>query len=394
MTIRPSLLVIAFSELRRDPRVQRQIALLAPRYDVTTVGWGPSPHPDVRHVELPSDTRAWPSSKPLLLTGRHRRAYWDMSAVRAAHAVLGDQVGRSDLVLANDVNTLPLALWLRPRRGIHADLHEYAPREKEHQRSWRWFVAPFQRWICRTCLPRVDSITTVSPGLAAEYATRFGVDVEVVTNAAAHEDRAPRPTGETIRLLHTGVARANRRLESMIEAMRDAPAHITLDLMLVPSEPGYIETLRERSRDLPAITFREPVPYSDLVGAVAGYDVSLVMFPATTFNLEHSLPNKLFEAVQGRVGVIVGPSPDMAELVRRHGLGRVLEQSDAASLHRAVTTMTREDVDRWKRAAHAAAEELSAENQVRGWDHALRRIAAGTSAGHEGAQPRAVADGQ
>ncbi|GAA1485861.1 glycosyltransferase [Brachybacterium fresconis] len=371
-----SLLIASFSTLTRDPRVQRQIDLLAAEFEVTTVGFGTSPHPEVTHIELPEGTRAWPSSKQYLLSGRYRRAYWDMSAVRAAREALADRVGTTDIVLANDVNTLPLALWLAPRLGVHADLHEYAPREKEHVRSWRWFVAPYQRWICRTCLPEVASITTVSPGLADEYAARFGVDVQVVTNASAYEDRAPRPTGQTIRLLHTGVARANRRLESMIDALRGAPATLTLDLMLVPSEPGYIEALRERASDLPAVTFRDPVAYTELVDAVAEYDVSIVVFPATTFNLEHSLPNKLFEAVQARTAVLVGPSPDMAELVREHGLGRVLDGADAASLRAALETMTPADVDRFKHAADAAATELSAEHQIDTWRRAITAIAA------------------
>ena len=371
-----SLLIISFSTLERDPRVQRQIDLFSTDYEVTTVGFGPSPHPGVVHIELPSDTRAWPSSKKHLLTGRHRRAYWDMSAVRAARAALEDVVGTMDIVLANDVNTLPLALWLAPRRGVHADLHEYAPREKEHVRTWRWFIAPYQRWICRTCLPQVDSITTVSPGLASEYHDRFGVDVDVVTNAAAYEDRSPRPTAGTIRLLHTGVARANRRLESMIEALRGAPEHVTLDLMLVPSEPGYIEALHRQAEDLPAVRFRDPVPYTELVGTVAEYDVSIVVFPATTFNLEHSLPNKLFEAVQARTAVLVGPSPDMADLVREHGIGVVLAGADADSLRSVLASMTPQDVDRWKQASDDAARVLSSEHQVSGWSRAISRLAA------------------
>ncbi|MCG7308166.1 glycosyltransferase family 1 protein [Brachybacterium sp. ACRRE] len=370
----PSLVILSFSHLVSDPRVQRQIALFAPRYHVTTVGFGPSPHPDVEHVEIPEGTRAWPDSKRHLLTRRFRGAHWSMSAVRAAHDLLEGRRGTMDAVLANDTNTLPLALWLEPRRGVHADLHEYAPREKEHQRSWRWFVAPYQRWLCRTCLPRVASVTTVSPGLAREYAQRFGIEVEVVTNASARRDLPVRPTGEPIRLLHTGVARANRHLESMIEAMRGLEGRATLDLMLMPSEPGYIERLAQLAEDVPGVALRDPVPFVQLVDTVAEYDVSLVVFPNTTFNLEHSLPNKLFEAVQGRTGVIVGPSPDMAELVRAHGLGAVLPAADAPAMHAEIAGLTLETVDGWKRASDAAADELSAEQQVRTWERAVAAI--------------------
>ncbi|PWH04987.1 glycosyltransferase [Brachybacterium endophyticum] len=368
------LLILSFSRLESDPRVQRQIDLFAPRYRVTTVGFGPRPHPDVEHVEIPEGTRAWPSSKQHLLTRRFRGAYWGMSAVRAARDLLADRVGTMDAVLANDTNTLPLALWLRPRRGVHADLHEYAPREKEHQRSWRWFVAPYQRWLCRTCLPRVASATTVSPGLAREYSARFGIEVEVVTNASAERDLPVRPTGAPIRLLHTGVARANRHLEAMIEAMRGLEGHARLDLMLMPSEPGYIERLRALAEEVPGVALRDPVPYPQLVDTVAEYDVSLVVFPNTTFNLTHSLPNKLFEAVQARTGVIVGPSPDMAELVREHGIGEVLPAADAAAMHLQIAGLTDETIDRWKQASDAAASALSAERQVRTWEKAVAAI--------------------
>lgn len=369
-----SLMILSFSTLESDPRVQRQIALFAGRYDVTTVGFGPRPHPGVEHVEIPQGTRAWPSSKQHLLTGRYRGAYWSMSAVAAAHELLAERVGTMDAVLANDVNTLPLALWLSPRRGVHADLHEYAPREKEHQLAWRTFVAPYQRWLCRTCLPEVASVTTVSPGLAHEYAARFGVDVEVVTNASAHRDLPVRPTAAPIRLLHTGVARANRHLEAMIEAVRGLEGAVTLDLMLMPSEPGYIEHLRELAAEVPGAALRDPVPYARLVDTVAEYDVSLVVFPNSTFNLEHSLPNKLYEAVQGRTGVIVGPSPDMADLVREHSLGAVLPAATAEAMHTELAALTPSRVDAWKRAADASAPELSAERQVLTWQAALERI--------------------
>lgn len=365
-----TLLILSFSRLERDPRVQRQIALFAPRHRVTTVGFGPAPHPDVEHVELPEGTRAWPSSKQYLLTRRYRHAYWDMSAVRAAAALLADRVGECDAVLANDVNSLPLALWLAPRRGVHADLHEFSPREKEHDPIWRLAVAPFFRWICRSCLPRVHSVTTVSPGLAEAYAADYGVQVEVVMNTPDFAPRTPRPTGAPIRLLHTGAARSNRRLEHVIDAMRGIE-NATLDLMLVESEPGVIEELRRRAGDSDRIRFREVVPYQQLVDTIAEYDASIVFFPPTTFNLRHTLPNKLFEAVQARGGLIVSPSPDMAELVARHELGAIAEDFTADALHRVLAELRPDEVDAWKRAADRAAAELSAEHQVQTWGRAI-----------------------
>ncbi|MDO5663457.1 MAG: glycosyltransferase, partial [Brachybacterium sp.] len=246
-------------------------------------------------------------------------------------------------------------------------------REKEHDRRWRWAAAPLMRWICRTCLPQVRSVTTVSPGLAEAYARDYEVVVEVVMNAADHVDGRPRPTTMPIRMLHTGAARANRRLELLIDAMRGID-HATLDLMLVESEPGVIAALRSRAADLPQVRFRDPVPYTDLVPTVAEYDASVVFFPPATLNLRHTLPNKLFEAVQGRNALVVSPSPDMANLVRRHELGVVADSFSAESLHRALLRLTPERVDRFKRAADAASTELSSTTQVAVWVRAIEQM--------------------
>src|SRR5690606_32762478 len=136
--------------------------------------------------------------------------------------------------LANDLNTLPLALSLAPRLGVHADLHEFAPAEKHHDLRWRIFVAPFQRWLCRRFLPEASSATTVSRGIAARYERDFGVTVGVVTNAAPFEDREPSPVAPAIKVIHSAAGQRARRIEVLIDAMRSAPEHVSLDLILMP----------------------------------------------------------------------------------------------------------------------------------------------------------------
>lgn len=371
----PTLTIVSYSRLERDPRVQRQIEEFVKDYEVTTIGYGPPPHPDVDHLRITDEARSWPDHKRHLIMRDHRRTHESVGAVKAARTLVRGRE-RPDIVLANDVNSLPFSLSLGARQGTHADLHEFSPREKEHDLKWRMFVSPYMRWICRTCLPRTASVTTVSPGLAEAYSEEYGVDVEVAMNAARYVESAPRRTGEPIRMLHTGAARANRSLEVLIDAMEGVD-HATLDLVLVESEPGVIENLRRRAAHNPAVSFREPVPYTELVGMVSDYDVSIVFFPPTTFNLRHTLPNKLFEAVQGRNALVVSPSPDMAELVRDHGIGVVTADFSAGSLRAALNALDARTVDQMKEASDASAESLSSQRQVAVWRSAIDRIARG-----------------
>lgn len=370
---RTDLTIVSYSPLHRDPRVQRQIATFAPYYEITTIGYGPSPHPEVTHLRIPDGVRSWPQAKVPLLTRRHRATHEAIGAVRAARQLVAGRP-RPSIVLANDVNSLPFAFSLDARLGVHADLHEFSPREKEHDPKWRAFVAPYFRWICRTYLPSAASVSTVSPGLAAAFASDYGVEVEVVLNAPDFREAEPILTPAPIRLLHTGAARTHRGLERIVEAM-EGLEHVTLDLMLVESEPGVIDDLRRRASHLSTVSFREPVPYTELVPTIADYDVSIVFFPPSTFNLRHTLPNKLFEAIQARNAVVVSPSPDLAALIREYDLGAVATDFTADGLRRVLAGIDREWVDEHKQASHRASRELNSTNQVALWKQAIDRIA-------------------
>lgn len=375
---RPRLMILSFSPLRRDPRVLRQIRHFAPLADVTTVGYGPSPDDRVRHLEIPEDTIAWPSDKVGLILHRHRRTYDAMTSIRAAREVFS-RLGpdeRPDAILADDINALPVALELEPPQGVHADLHEFAPLENEGDLKWRTFVGPFMDHLCRTHLPRAASVTTVSPGIAERYRRDYGITAEVVTNAAPRADYAPVPTASPITVLYTGVASRRRRLEDLIDGMREMdPAHARLTMALVATEgQGYIDELRARAEGSAAIDFRDPVPYAQLLDRVHEYDLSIAYTPPTSFNNLHALPNKFFEAIQARVGLVVGPNPDMAAILREHGLGVVLPDFTGDALHEALSALAPGDVDAFKANADRAADALSAQNQTLIWDRAIRRL--------------------
>lgn len=378
MTEPLSLLILTFSPIRSDPRVLKQVELFKDKYRVFTCAYGEAPDGVAGHFALPEDSRGWTNDRVGLATRQYKRVYEGLPAVQAARAVL--PIGSFDMVLANDLNALPLALDLRPRLGVHADLHEFAPREKDDDIKWRTFVAPFMRWLCKKYLPLTKSVTTVSDGIAAEYAKDYGVATGVVTNAAPYLEATPRPVGSPIKLIHSAAGQRYRKLENFIDAMRSAPDWLTLDMIVIPNEPAYVEELRQRAVGVPGIRFRDPVPYAELVATLQSYDASIVFLPPTNFNLANALPNKFFEAVQARLGVIVGPSPAMVALVGEYGFGTVTEDFSTASLSKTLLSLTPELVEGWKKGAHAAAHALSAEQQVRGWESAIAAIAAPTAA--------------
>ncbi len=132
-----SLLILSFSDISADARVLKQVAAFRDRYEVTTLRIRPAPEGVADHVQLPSDQEVWRYSRALLMLRQYARAYRQNGAVRAASAALDGR--RFDVVLANDVDAVPLALSLEPRLGVHADLHEFAPAQKSELLRWRLF---------------------------------------------------------------------------------------------------------------------------------------------------------------------------------------------------------------------------------------------------------------
>jgi hypothetical protein len=99
-----------------------------------------------------------------------------------------------------------------------------------------------------------------------------------------------------------------------------------------------------------------------IVELSAGYDVGLYLLPPNNFNHAMALPNKLFEFIQARLAVAIGPSPEMARIVREFDCGIVADDFTPATLARALNSLTAADVDRMKAGSEKAAHVYTAEN--------------------------------
>jgi hypothetical protein len=368
----PALLLISFSPIGSDARVLKQVELFAGKYDLYTCGYGPAPAGVARHYEIPAELQVWRYDRRALITRRYEKAYWTNAAI--AHAGRQLPVGAFDAILANDVDSVGLALSLKPACGVHADLHEYAPRQKEELLRWRLFVAPFMRWMCRSFVSRATSVTTVGQGIADEYSREFGFHAEVVTNAAPYAELSPGPVSRPIRLVHSGAGLRSRNITQLVDAVEAATAELSLDLYLTPNDPHYVRELAARTAGSARVTLHDPVPYTALLETLNGYDVGLHVLPPVSFNNKWALPNKFFDYVQARLGVIIGPSPEMARILQDSRFGAVCADFTTAALVRVLDGLTVDSVLGWKAASDAAAPRLSAETQVTGWDRAIRRL--------------------
>jgi glycosyltransferase involved in cell wall biosynthesis len=365
-------LVISYSDLARDPRVDRQISFLASEHDVVAAGLAP-PEGGVEFIDLSPQRRhgvgevarqarslrGIAESLTLRTLGQHERAYWRYPLNRLAVRRLAGVA--ADVVIANDLSALPLAIRVAGDAPVIFDAHELSTEEHSQIGWWRMLVAPHADALLRRGLPRVAAMMTVSSGIAMAYAERYGARPLVVTNAPPERALEPSPVAEPIRLIHHGIAVAERRLELMIEAMDLVDERFTLDLMLVPSQARYLARLRRLAATRPRVRLLDPIPQRSIVEWCNAYDVGVFVLPPRNRNQLHVLPNKLFEFIQARLAVVIGPSPEMARIVREHGCGLVARDFTAQGLAEALATQTPADIAAYKQRSNVAARSLNAE---------------------------------
>jgi hypothetical protein len=367
-----TVLIVSLSDLARDPRVDRQIDFLRGDHHVVAAGLGPPAYDDVDYVELGSaaETELPPYPRLLLaagvarmerLLGPYERAYWSDRSLRHWRELLGEI--RRDLTIVNDMLMLPLAFSIAAEKPVIFDAHEHAP--SEYASSWAWRVTRRRhiRWICRTFLPRVAAMMVVGPGIADLYRREFGVEGVVVTNAPRFHEIDPSPVHEPVRMIHFGGADPQRRLEVMLDAMRILGEGYCLDLLLVAtaSFEGYLRELREGVGEVSTIRFLDPISTQELVPFANSYDIGVAMHPPLTPHVEFGLPNKFFEYIQARIAPAIGPSPDMARIVREWDCGIVAGDYTSEALAEAIASTTDERLAELKGNAHRAARELCAE---------------------------------
>ncbi|MFC8922698.1 glycosyltransferase [Cellulosimicrobium sp. NPDC057127] len=374
----PRALVVSFSDISRDSRVLRQVSAVAEHAAVTTLSYGPQPSSAVEHLELPAGAVSLPQTPAGVANLALRRLTASELAAPGAQKALELAAGRTfDVVVANDARSLALAHRLAGGAPVWADMHEWAPEERTHVLSWRLLVSPLMDHLCRTYLPKVEAVTTVGPAIARLYEQRYGVRTRVMRNAPRQTALAPTPTEEGIvRLVHSGGAVPGRSLETMIDVAAELGPTFPLDLYLVPANDGgkYLNSLKARARDHAHVTLHPPVPPADLPTTLNAYDVGVFWIPPFNTNARLTLPNKLFDYVQARLAVAIGPSLEMADVVHEYGLGPVSSGFDAASIVESLKALDAETIEGYKRNSHTAAAELSFEHESRVAHSILREL--------------------
>lgn len=247
--------------------------------------------------------------------------------------------GRYSAILANDAETLPVALLARFARKtdfVIFDAHEYSP-GLDIPGSLNSSLAPIWAVIMRVAAPFVDATITVSDKFERMLSRRGFDPVNVVRNAPELRSKPSIPSFGSGQKLYRpldvvliGPKVPGRGIPNAISATRrliseGVPVRLTI------IGPGSLEFMSpiERELDGDAIRVAAAVPTDAVHDTYQQYDIALALYE-TQGIANHSMPNKAFEIMMaGRPQVVYSTHAELAELVQSNEIGTVAMESPA-----------------------------------------------------------------
>ena len=375
---KPSALILCAVDPSSNPRPNRMIHWLKDVFDVKVVG-----RYDV-HIDGVETIGLFSSKSDDIFNlidqdFRQRIVYWFKyffyfftkqyeDIIWSTHGKakrISDEIAEEhfDLIVSHDLTLLPLAFKLKQETTrILFDAREFYPRNFDDLLKWRLLVKPVNIHLCRKYLFQCDKIITVSDGLVKEYKKEFGVQSDVVMSLPHFWDLHPvMPGKKKIRMIYHGYANKSRETERMIELMDYVDERFLLDLMLVEIKDKYSQKIASMVQRRKNVRIVPPVAMQEIVPVINKYDIGLFLCPPTNFNLKYTLPNKLFEFIQARLAVAIGPSIEMKKIVEEYDCGEISADFEPRSLAKKLNELTADKILYYKKRSHYAAKSLNAD---------------------------------
>ncbi len=360
------ILILSFSQIKRDPRVMRQIHALQDDYQITVCGWGDAPELKLNFIAA-DDARPGFLGKVfcVLMLAFHFDVlfHWGFKRNRKTFRTLAQQP-TYDLILSNDLDMLPIAAKLARKWSakVIADLHEYFPGQSS---GWMFdaLFAGYNKRECARLMPLCYKCITVSEGIRQLYYQDIGVVCELIINAPNYVSQDPSPVrSDKIRLVHHGVANPDRKILELIKVVKLLDERFALDLVLVESgDREYMNEVREAVASVgDQVKILLPFAMQEIAERLNEYDLGVCMLEVRSLSKKFALPNKLFEWIQGRLGVVAWPLPDMKSVIEQNGIGVVSDAFTVESLAKTLNSLDAVQITEFKNNAHIAAKTLNA----------------------------------
>ena len=272
-----------------------------------------------------------------------------------------------ECINCHSIATLPLGVLLKRATGARL---VYDAHELETETNGLGGVRKFLTRLAERALIRhADHCIVVGQAIEQWYVRKYALrNVTVLYNCpprrhvhpADYFRKAYSIDAGTPIFLYQGFIGEGRGIRNLVAAFAGLAGRAALVVM------GYgplADWLAGEAAHRPGIHYHPAVAPERLLDYTAAADFGLSVIEATSLSYEYCMPNKLFEYVMARKPVLVSPTREQSEFVRRHAIGEVTRDASAAAIRDGVLRLLARDQRALQDALVRTADEYCWEGQ-------------------------------
>lgn len=350
------IVMLVVSDLRVDPRVEREARALAEAgYSVRVIC------PDPTQGQSPDLKLDWGPRIEINFIAWTAASYVMKRPGFFGTQLFNEAMRHSPFAFhAHDLNTSYVALAAARTTGANlvVDFHEWASENIHwdiktksllpYPHSWKRRLQRLEARLLR----EASVVVTVCESIAEAMAKELGrgckpVVVRNIPNFSATPTRKYPPLKEqfgisrdTFAVLYQGGTGPTRLLEPVIQALEYVPRAVLVirGPLLEEDKRAYREIARKAGA-ADRLILSQAVPSRDVVAAARGADAGVWSLPPLCRNFTYALPNKLFEYISAGVPVIAADYQEARRLVEENKIGALFSPYEPKSIAEAINRM-------------------------------------------------------
>ena len=257
------------------------------------------------------------------------------------------------IIHVNDWYVLPIAYLIKgsSKTKIIYDAHELESETNGITNDMRKMVNLIEKF----CWKKIDYFITVSPSILEWYKAKYEINnASIIMNSPQIEKRNDFVEKEMYFrekysisqsskiFLYLGNLERGRGIHEILDAFSKLPSKYVIVFMGTGSLENEILKYSSESNN---IFVHKPVKHNEVTKIASSADFGICLIENVSLSNYFCLPNKLFENIFAGLPVIASNFPDMGELVKKYGVGIIVENS-AEALAKAVENI---NLDSFKR---------------------------------------------
>ena len=264
-----------------------------------------------------------------------------------------------DYIYVYDVDTFLSINQILNKKKIIWDARDYYPLHFTQKPFWTFLYSNFYETGIKKFSNNVKTFMTVSKEIKNKYEKILKTKFNLILSLPRYEKLRPSKIKNKIKIIHHGVCSPTRKIENYLEIAKILGFDYEVNCMLKITDKNYFNNLKKKASKISNFYFVNPVNLLNISKKISDFDISLIITDKNSINHEYSMPNKLFESINGRLCLVTSPSIEISKFIKKYKCGVVSNNYKLNNIAYNIKKLNKKKIFNYKIASNMISKKFS-----------------------------------